>query len=161
VSDEHAIVLGEATVQDTNVVVHLIEAMLQEMTSHGGHALGDDVRSRLRARFTESLEREDHGYLLTSTTGPAGEPVGVVEASVVSPYQIFRQRPVLHVHSLYVKPRYRGQGIGRGLLGAALAWGRERACERAELNVLAANPARQLYVSLGFRVFELKMQLEL
>lgn len=160
-SDEHAIVLGKATVQDTNVVVHLIEAMLQEMTSHGGHALEDDVTPKLRARFTESLQTEDHVYLLASTAGPAEEPVGVVEASVVSPYQIFRYRPVLHVHSLYVKPHYREQGIGRMLLRAALAWGRERGCEQAELNVLPANPARRLYESLGFQVFELKMRLEL
>lgn len=38
---------------------------------------------------------------------------------------------------------------------------RGRGCVGAELNVLASNPARELYESVGFEVSELKMRLEL
>jgi aminoglycoside 6'-N-acetyltransferase I len=92
----------------------------------------------------------------------AGEgPVGIVEASVVSSYEIYRPKSVLHIRSLYVKPSSRGQGIGRKLLEAALEWGRGKGCQEVDLNVLLSNPARKLYESLGFTGFELKMRLGL
>jgi GNAT superfamily N-acetyltransferase len=155
--------LREATRQDAGAVVDLITAMLYEMASHGGQELNDErlVRSWLSARFTESLEREDHVYLLAPVEGAEAELAGLVEASVVSPHDIFRPRCLMQVHSLYVQPRCRGQGVGRVLLEAALAWGRGKGCVEAKLNVLAGNPARALYASAGFEVFELEMRLVL
>lgn len=155
--------LREATVQDIDAVVDLVTAMLQEMASHGGHALDEEARARslLRTRFTDGLEKEDHVYVVAPVEGEEEELAGMVEASVVSPYGVFRSKSVVHVHSLYVQPRYRGQGTGRRLLEEALDWGRGRGCVEAELNVLAGNPARRLYEGEGFEVFELKMRLEL
>jgi ribosomal protein S18 acetylase RimI-like enzyme len=155
--------LRQATVQDSNTVVHLVKAMLQEMASYGGYALEEEaqVKSLLRARFIDSLEKEDHLYVVASLGGQGEELAGIVEASVVSPHSLFRPELRVHVHSLYVRPPYRRQGIGRRLLEEALDWGRVKGCRAATLHVLARNPARELYESLGFGVAELGMRLEL
>ena len=68
---------------------------------------------------------------------------------------------VLHIHSIYVEPSHRGEGIGQRLLEAVLEWGRGKGCVEAELSVLARNPANKLYENAGFEVFELEMRLGL
>lgn len=154
--------LREAAVHDAEAVVDLTMAMLQEMASHSPHALRgkDQVRSLLRRRFADSLETDDHTYVVARQEGRK-EPVGVVEASVVSPGEIYRSRTILHVHALYVLPSCRRAGIGRRLLEEALTWGRDGGCTEAELSVLMANPGRALYEAVGFEPFELEMRLEL
>jgi GNAT superfamily N-acetyltransferase len=154
--------LREAAGRDVDDVVDLITAMLREMTSYSRRILGEEsrVKSQLRRRFTDSLEKEDHVYLVAGVEGE-GEPAGVAEASLVSPHEMFRRKLVVHVHSLYVRPRYRGEGIGRRLLEEALDWGRRRGCVEAELSVLAGNPARALYARMGFEISELEMRLAL
>jgi GNAT superfamily N-acetyltransferase len=141
----------------------MIITMLQEMTSHGGHALNkiDRVAAHLQARFTDSLEDENHVHLLAVVERPARQLVGVVEASAASRPPISRPSLILHVHALYVAPDHRRRGIGRDLLEAVLAWGRARGCAEAQLSVLTENPARKLYESLGFEPFELEMRLAL
>jgi GNAT superfamily N-acetyltransferase len=155
--------LREATVQDVDAVVDLVTAMLREMASYGGRALGEEaqVKSLLRTRFTDSLEKDNHAYLLAPVEGAEEELAGIVEASIISPYAVFQPKPLVHVHSLYVLPRYRGERIGRRLLEEVLDWGKRRGCTEAELNVLACNPARELYESLGFEIAELEMRLDL
>jgi GNAT superfamily N-acetyltransferase len=154
--------LREATIRDIDSVVDLIKAMLQDMASYGGHALNEEseISLRLRTHFTDVSEKEDHIFLLAVLEGKE-EPVGVIEASVVCPHEILQPKSVLHLHSIYVEPSCRGEGIGRRLLAAALEWGRGKGCVEAELNVLARSPARKLYASAGFEVFELEMRLGL
>ena len=153
--------LREATVQDVDTVVDLVTAMLHEMVAHGGRALNHEerVRVQLSARFMDTLKKEDHVYHVVVAEGRE-EPVGIVEASLVSTHDVFRPRSVVHIHALYVQPLHRGEGIGRRLLEEALTWGRERGSTEATLSVLAGNPARKLYESLGFEVFEMEMSLK-
>lgn len=158
-----SVVLREATAEDVDSVVHLVGAMLRDMASYGGRALDAEhqVESELRAHLTSGLGDRDHVVLLAALEGNEKAPVGVIEASVRSPHSVFRSRRVLHIHSIYVEPGYRREGIGRTLLDAALEWGREAGCIEAELNVLVNNPARRLYVRTGFEVLEVKMGREL
>ena len=151
--------IREASVRDIDLVVDLVSAMLRDMASYGGHALNDagQVSALLRARFAESAENEEHVYLLAAPEGE-GEPIGVVEASAFFQYELFQPKSLVHVHSLYVKPSHRGNGIGRRLLEAVLDWGKAKGCVEAKLNVLAGNPARSLYKSAGFSVFELEVR---
>jgi hypothetical protein len=44
------------------------------------------------------------------------------------------------------------------LIAEALDWGAQRECDQAALNTLVGNPARELFESIGFRVFELEMR---
>jgi ribosomal protein S18 acetylase RimI-like enzyme len=50
-----------------------------------------------------------------------------------------------------IERAHRGQGHGRGLLAAAIAWAREAGLAWLDLGVFAHNPrARALYRSVGF-----------
>jgi ribosomal protein S18 acetylase RimI-like enzyme len=62
----------------------------------------------------------------------------------------------------YVAAPYRGQGLGRRLMGAAEEWARQQDLPRISLSVGAHNAIGQrLYESLGYRVETLRMTKEL
>jgi len=161
--DDGAMRIREATPQDIDSVVSFVQAMLHAMVSYGGHPLDDDdqIDQRFRVHFTQSLQREDRVFLVAVQAGEAENPVGIVEASIVEPHEVFQSKLVLHIHSIYVEPNHRREGIGQGLLRAVLEWGREKGCVEAELNTLVGNPARRLYERVGFEVFKLEMRLRL
>jgi len=53
---------------------------------------------------------------------------------------------------LWVEPRFRGHGLGRGLVGSAIDWARAHECSAVVLDTVneAMPEAAQLYSSLGF-----------
>jgi len=59
-------------------------------------------------------------------------------------------RPGIYLEDLYVKPAYRGLGIGRALLAALARLARDDGCARLEWSVLDWNePAIAFYLSIG------------
>ena len=57
-----------------------------------------------------------------------------------------------HIYQMWVAPVYRGLGIGGMLLDALTTWARARQVRTVLLGVTCGkSPARQLYVSAGFR----------
>ena len=79
-----------------------------------------------------------------------GEPVGF--ALWFSTFSTFRGQPGLYLEDIFVKPSFRGRGIGKGLLAAVARRAVERGCGRLEWSVLDWNtPAIGFYRSLGAR----------
>lgn len=77
-------------------------------------------------------------------------------------YSTFLAQPGIYLEDLFVRPAYRGRGIGRQLLGRLAALARERDCSRVEWIVLDWNEsAIKFYESLGakpmsdWRIFRL------
>jgi GNAT superfamily N-acetyltransferase len=67
-------------------------------------------------------------------------------------FSTFLGRPGLYLEDLYVKPEFRGQGLGKALLLHLARIARERGCGRMEWAVLDWNrPAIEFYESLGAR----------
>jgi len=61
------------------------------------------------------------------------------------------ERGLTGLYDIVVAPDLRGLGLGRQVMRALMAWGRERGAGRAYLQVREANEvARSLYASLGF-----------
>jgi [ribosomal protein S18]-alanine N-acetyltransferase len=59
----------------------------------------------------------------------------------------------LKINNFAVHPRWRGRGLGRRLLEALLAFGREQGCTETTLEVRPSNaPALRLYGTVGFRI---------
>ena len=58
-------------------------------------------------------------------------------------FSTFAARPLVNIHDLAVLPEFRGQGIGRELLGAVERVARERGCVKVTLEVLEKNGARE------------------
>jgi GNAT superfamily N-acetyltransferase len=65
-------------------------------------------------------------------------------------YSTFLAKPGIFLEDLYVKPAWRGKGIGRALLRRVAAIAQERGCGRLEWEVLDWNaPSIGFYTSLG------------
>lgn len=67
-------------------------------------------------------------------------------------YSTWTGRLGIHLEDLYVRPDFRGQGVGKALLARSAALLRERGGVRLELNVLDWNTsAAEVYAHLGFK----------
>lgn len=65
-------------------------------------------------------------------------------------YSTFLAKPGIFLEDLYVRPEWRGKGIGKALLSRIGAIARERGCGRLEWEVLDWNaPSIGFYKSLG------------
>lgn len=77
-----------------------------------------------------------------------GAPAGF--ALFFHSFSTFLGRPGIYLEDLYVKPKFRGRGIGRALLTHLARLAKERGCGRLEWSVLDWNePAIKLYKSIG------------
>jgi GNAT superfamily N-acetyltransferase len=70
-------------------------------------------------------------------------------------YSTFLARPGIYLEDLFVRPEFRGRGIGRALLANLARIARERQCGRLEWAVLDWNaPAIGFYRSLGAKALD-------
>lgn len=94
--------------------------------------------------FAEALD--DPGRRVLCCTGADGRLLGYLHAKDDP------EQPEIYIDYLGVAPEARGQGLGRALLGEALAWGRALGRPRASLTVREDRaPALALYERSGFR----------
>ncbi len=65
-------------------------------------------------------------------------------------FSTFIGRPGLYIEDLYVRPQFRGKGIGKALLNEVIKLAKERNCGRVEWVVLDWNkPAIDFYKNIG------------
>jgi GNAT superfamily N-acetyltransferase len=84
--------------------------------------------------------------LIAETAG--GEAAGF--ALYFYNYSTWRGRSGIHLEDLFVFPKFRGQGIGKALLGSVAARAAEQGCVRLQWDVLDWNQtAIDFYESLG------------
>jgi GNAT superfamily N-acetyltransferase len=70
-------------------------------------------------------------------------------------FSTFRGQPSLYLEDLFVRPEYRGRGLGKALLATAAKIAVARGCGRLEWSVLDWNaPAIGFYRSLGAQPLE-------
>jgi ribosomal protein S18 acetylase RimI-like enzyme len=166
--------IRHATQRDFATIIRFVHAMLSEMYALGSRELSDHTEAWLdfESRILQSLGCDENGvhtypcaadHLLEIAETFGGEvvPIGLIDASILHAAPIFRPVQTLHIHALYVLPAYRRRGVGTALLRAALKWGQQRHCRRAQLSVLPHNPARRLYQALGFSICGLEMRKEM
>ena len=102
-----------------------------------------------RQAFVHELERNRVAGLWVARGARAGEPRA---AGVVGYLCLWAVADEVHVTNLAVHPEWRGEGIGRLLLGTLLAYHRGQGARRAFLEVRPENAeARRLYEGLGFQ----------
>ncbi|MFS8638924.1 MAG: GNAT family N-acetyltransferase [Gemmatimonadota bacterium] len=116
--------------------------------------LAEYERLRHEAVATEELIRQalfgPRRYAEVIFAELDGQPVGF--ALFFHNFSTFVGRPGLYLEDLYVRPEFRGRGIGRRLLVHLAAIAKERGCGRMEWSVLDWNePAIRFYRSLGAR----------
>ena len=83
-----------------------------------------------------------------------GTPVGFCSVRIDVAPPIHEEVERAEITDLWVAPAQRRQGLGRELVGAALAWARERNVSRVEVRVATSNPEGQAFWrALGFGDF--------
>jgi GNAT superfamily N-acetyltransferase len=129
-----------ATEDDVPIILSLIrELAAYERLSHEVVATEGLLRESLFG------ERRGAEVLIVCCKGaPAGF------ALFFHSFSTFLGRPGIYLEDLYVKPEFRGRGIGRALLTHLARLAKERGCGRLEWSVLDWNePAIKLYKSIG------------
>jgi [ribosomal protein S18]-alanine N-acetyltransferase len=103
-----------------------------------------------RQAFLHELERNRVAGLWVAWGRRSGDEGGT--ASVVGYLCLWALADEVHVTNLAVDPAWRGEGIGRRLLGTLLVQHRAAGARRAFLEVRPGNvEARRLYQGLGFQ----------
>ena len=126
--------------EDAPLILRLIKELAEyEKLSHEVVATKDSLRNAL---FGERPCAE----ALIGEVG--GEPAGF--ALFFHNFSTFLGKPGIYLEDLYVKPEFRGAGIGRKLLGHLARLASERGCGRLEWWVLDWNePSIGFYKKLG------------
>ena len=128
--------------EDAELLVNLVrELAVYEKLEQHARATADDFRRHLFGA---------HPAAEAAVAEVGGEPAGF--ALWFSTFSTFRGQPGLYLEDIFVKPGFRGRGIGKGLLAAVARRAVERGCGRLEWSVLDWNaPAIGFYRSLGAR----------
>ncbi len=131
--------------EDADLLVNLVhELAVYEKLEQHARATPDDFRRHL---FGPRPAAE------AAVAEVEGEPVGF--ALWFSTFSTFRGQPGLYLEDIFVKPGFRGRGIGKGLLAAVARRAVERGCGRLEWSVLDWNtPAIGFYRSMGARAMD-------
>lgn len=125
----------------------LILSFVRELASYE-KMLSEVTATEEKLRATLFGETPAAACLLAFATD--GTPAGF--AVYYPTYSTFLAQPGIHLEDLFVRPEYRGVGIGKALLLHVARLARKRGCGRMEWTVLDWNqPAIAFYESLGAR----------
>jgi GNAT superfamily N-acetyltransferase len=132
--------IREAAEEDVPLILSLIRELAEyERLSDEVVATEDGLRESLfgERRYAEVLIAEHDG-------APAGF------ALFFHNFSTFLGKPGIYLEDLYVRPQFRGSGIGRQLLVKLAHLALERGCGRLEWSVLDWNePSIGFYMQLG------------
>jgi GNAT superfamily N-acetyltransferase len=129
-----------ATEDDVPLLLSLIKELAEyERLSHQVVATEEALRESLFGK--QPVAEALLGYL-------EDDPAGF--ALFFHTFSTFLGRPGIYLEDLYVKPEFRGAGVGRALLVHVAKLARERGCGRLEWSVLDWNePAIGFYRGIG------------
>jgi GNAT superfamily N-acetyltransferase len=138
------LLIRAATADDVPLILEFIRALADyEKLSHECEATEAQLRANL---FPPAGAPCAHCVLAFDGATPAGFALYFFNFST------FLARPSLYLEDLFVKPEYRGRGIGKALLLHLARLANARGCGRMEWSVLDWNqPAIDFYESLGAR----------
>jgi len=119
------------------------------------HALADYEKLSHEVTGTTALLHEHlfgaHPCIEALLVDHQGKSIGF--ALFFTNYSTFLTKPGIYLEDLFVLPEYRGQGIGKAILGTLARLAIERDCGRLEWSVLDWNePAIAFYQRIGATV---------
>lgn len=134
-----------ATARDVPLILRLIKELAEY------EKLSDMVVATEERLMTTLFGERPAAEVAIAYVG--GHPVGY--AMWFHTFSTFLAQRGLYLEDVYVRPEYRGRGIGRTLLAHVAAVAVERDCGRLEWVVLDWNePAIRFYESLGARALD-------
>ena len=143
-----------ASAQDAALILSFIRELAEYEREPDAVQLNE--ADLLRDGFPEDGGKSYYECLIAEEEG---EPAGF--ALFFPVYSTWRGRS-LHLEDLFVRPQFRGKGIGKALLTRVAALAVERGCSRFFWHVLDWNePALAFYRSLGAKLLEEWTRMEL
>ena len=144
--------IQSAGVRDVPVILSMIKELAEyERLAHEVVATEDSVRESLfgaKLHAEAVIARALSGRSGVAEKADGNEAVGF--AVWFYSYSTFLSKPGLYLEDLFVRPAWRGRGIGRVLLCHLARIAIERGCGRMEWSVLDWNdPAIGFYRSIG------------
>jgi len=132
---------------DLDVVTTLRIEFLSELRGVDPATVAPGFAEATRQFFERGRADGTVGSWLADGPGPA---VGLVSVIVQPAAPVPEDPRPLEglVINMFVRPGFRGRGLGRRLLGAGLDWAHERGLRR--LNLYATAAGRPLYLGAGF-----------
>lgn len=131
-----------ATREDVSLILEFVRDLAEYERAPGAVRISE--AELLRDGFPKPGEER---YFETIIAEQDGEPAGI--ALFFPVYSTWRGR-AMHLEDLFVRPRFRGLGIGRALLEKVAAIAVERGCVILFWHVLDWNtPAIEFYKTLG------------
>lgn len=133
-----------ATADDTPLILGFIRA-LADYEKLSNDVTADEAQLRATLFPTDGAPVA-HCVIAFADNAPAGFALYFFN------YSTFLAKPGLYLEDLFVKPEFRGRGVGKALLLHLAKSANARGCGRMEWSVLDWNqPAIEFYESLGAR----------
>jgi GNAT superfamily N-acetyltransferase len=134
------ILVRSASTEDVSLILSFINELAEyERLSHEVVATEDSLREWL-------FGNRPVAEVMIGESG--GDPAGF--ALFFYNFSTFLGKPGIYMEDLYVRPEFRGRGIGRALLVHLAGLAKERGCGRLEWSVLDWNePAIGFYRGIG------------
>lgn len=140
--------IRSATPADVPLILSFIQALADyEKLSHEVEATEEKLHATL---FSERPAAECVLAFADVDASPTADPTPAGFAIFFTNYSTFLAKPGLYLEDLFVKPEFRGRGIGKALILHLARLANLRGCGRMEWTVLDWNkPAIAFYESLG------------
>jgi len=149
--------IRDARPDEANFAAEMTRKMLVELEQYGGRAAAksDTAWDKVAALIGADLGHDTTKHVVAETA--PDHRIGYAAARIVNLEGPFEPKTTVHVGVLYVVPGNRLRGVARRLLANVFEWGQAKSAEYCTLNVLAKNPAKSLYQSLGFLDTDIQM----
>jgi len=135
------ILVREATESDLPAIGKLLEELVNAMDNAEG------IDPGIAARTCEQVLNDASSHILVAAT--EGMPVGFINFTVRQ--TILHQNPSGLIDELVVAEEYRGKGVGKQLVQAAIEKCRRLGCCEVEVSTEKTNvKAREFYKQCGF-----------
>lgn len=119
----------EADIQQAPEIAELTGGLLEEIMAATGQRHFHFDREEAERRTADYLERGIYRALLARS--PEKAPIGMITATET--YSLYAEGAFGLIPEFFVRPEWRSNGIGRGLLDGTRQWGREQGWSRLEL----------------------------
>ncbi len=156
---ENKIIIRKAEPRDLTAIVEMARAMADYHHSLDAYYKTSASYKNLEEDLAEEFEDKDSALLIAEEDRKI---IGYFRGMIEPAPMYLAPKKIGVVYDLFIKPEYRGKGVGKKIFQAALGWFQDRNVKNIELNVDARNePGKNFWKQHGFSEYKIRMRLDL